>query len=184
MKKSPNKTLQLHSSPEYVVYTDSALEQACKQYFEMALTGREWECVVSKELRCRLMRNTVTSMISILRASQQGEEVQYPSKREVNAMARRLVEYYMLQDKDKTMKHVSDFRFLSEWNCIYHKWAFTVVFTREEPTKEKASHWLLNKWGRRLKIMMQTQAVDQKSFCIKHLVTVLMMATVHASGNM
>lgn len=112
MKKSPNKTLQFHSSPEYVVYTDSALEQACKQYFEMALT--EWECVVSKELRCRLMRNTVTSMISILRASQQGEEVQYPSKREVNAMARRLVEYYMLQDKGKTMKHVSDFRFLSE----------------------------------------------------------------------
>ena len=74
-----------------MVYTDSELEQDCKQYFEIALTGREWECVVSKELRCRLMRSTVTSMISILRASQQEEEVQRPSKQEVTAMARRLV---------------------------------------------------------------------------------------------
>lgn len=63
-----------------------------------------------------MQRNTVTSMISILRASQQGDrtkEVRYPSKHEVTAMARRLVEYYpMLQDKDKTMKHVSDFKFV------------------------------------------------------------------------
>ena len=107
--KSPKKTLQLPSPPEYVVYTDSELEQACKHYFKMARTGRERDCVMSKELRCRLVRNTVTSMISILRASEQGEEVRYPSKHEVTSMARRLVEYYpMLQDKDKTMKHVSD----------------------------------------------------------------------------
>lgn len=110
MKKSPKKTLQLPSPPEYVVYTDSELEQVRKHYFEVARTGREGECVMSKELRCRLMRNTVTSMISILRASEQGEEVRYPSKYEVTAMARRLVDYYpMLQDKDKTMKHVSDY---------------------------------------------------------------------------
>ncbi|KAG1935728.1 hypothetical protein F2P79_019032 [Pimephales promelas] len=106
-KNSPKKTLQLPSPPEYVVYTDSELEQARKHFFEMARTGREQECVMSKELRCRLVRNTVTSMISILRASQQGEEVRYPPKHEVTAMARRIVEYYpMLQDKDKTMKHV------------------------------------------------------------------------------
>ncbi|KAF1384392.1 hypothetical protein PFLUV_G00119660 [Perca fluviatilis] len=104
--KNPNKTLQLPSPPEYVVYTDSELEHARKHYFEKALTGRERDCVMSKELRCRLVRNTITSMISILRASEQGEEVRYPSKHEVTSIARRLVEYYpMLQDKDKTMKH-------------------------------------------------------------------------------
>ena len=52
------------------------------------------------------------SMISILRASQQGEELRYPSKHEVTAMAKRLVEYYpMLQDKDEPIKHVSDGNF-------------------------------------------------------------------------
>lgn len=75
----------------------------------MVRTGREQQCVMSKELRCRLVRNTVTSMVSILRASQQGEMVRYPPKHEVTAMAIKIVEYYpMLQDKDKTMKHVSD----------------------------------------------------------------------------
>ncbi|XP_078143695.1 uncharacterized protein LOC144542119 [Centroberyx gerrardi] len=108
VKKSPRKTLQLPSPPEYVIYTDSELEQARKHYFEMARTGREGECVMSKELRCRLVRNTVTSMISILRASLQGEEVQYPSKHELTAMAKRVVEYYpMLQDKEKPVKHMS-----------------------------------------------------------------------------
>jgi len=107
--KSPKKTLQLPSPPEYVVYTDSELEHARKHYFEMARTGREGDCVMSKELRCRLVRNTVTSMISILRASELGKEIRYPSKREVTSMAKILVEYYpMLQDKDETMKHVSD----------------------------------------------------------------------------
>lgn len=67
---------------------------------------------MSKELRFRLVRNTVTSMISILRASHQGEELRYPSKHEVTAMAKRLVEYYpMLQDKDEPIKHVSDDNF-------------------------------------------------------------------------
>ncbi|KAI7789478.1 hypothetical protein IRJ41_007726 [Triplophysa rosa] len=106
-KKSPKKTLQLPSPPEYVVYTDTELEQVRKHYFEMARTGREKECFLSKELRCRLVRNTVTSMISILRASLQGKEVRYPPKHEVTAMAKRIVEYYpILQDKDNSMKHV------------------------------------------------------------------------------
>ncbi|CAM4530089.1 unnamed protein product [Leuciscus chuanchicus] len=90
-KESPKKTLQLPSPPEYVVYTDSELEQGHKHYFEMARTGREQECVMSKELRCRLVRNNITSMISILRASQQGEDVRYPPKHEVTAMAKRFV---------------------------------------------------------------------------------------------
>ncbi|KAG8013702.1 hypothetical protein GBF38_022328, partial [Nibea albiflora] len=104
------KILQLPSPPEYVIYTDTEL--ARKHHFEMACTGREGESAMSKELRCRLVRNTVTSMISILRASHQGEELRYPSKHEVTAMAKRLVEYYpMLQDKDEPIKHVCDDNF-------------------------------------------------------------------------
>ncbi|XP_069370007.1 uncharacterized protein [Paralichthys olivaceus] len=106
LKKTPKKTLQLPSPPEYVIYTDTELEPARKHHFEMACTGREGESAMSKELRCRLVRNTVTSMISILRASHQGEELRYPSEHEVTAMAKRLVEYYpMLQDKDEPIKH-------------------------------------------------------------------------------
>ena len=111
VKKSPNKTLQLPSPPEYVIDTDSELEQVRKHYYEMVTTGREEACAMSKELRCRLVRNTVISMISILRASQQGEDVRYPTRHEVTAMAKRLVEYYpMLRDEDKT--HVSVIKIL------------------------------------------------------------------------
>ncbi|TKS64932.1 LINE-1 retrotransposable element ORF1 protein [Collichthys lucidus] len=109
------KTLQLPSPPQYVIYTDTVLELACKHHFEMACTGREGESAMSKELRCRLVRNTVTSMISILRASHQGEELRYPSKHEVTAMAKRLVEYYpMLQEKDKPIKHMSMYSYLQK----------------------------------------------------------------------
>lgn len=80
------------------------------------------------------MRNTVTSMISILRASQQGEELQYPSKHEVTAMAKRLVEYNpMLQDKDEPIKHVSNDSFshiislkLSEISYVIFKMFFSL----------------------------------------------------------
>ncbi|CAL9690977.1 unnamed protein product [Knipowitschia caucasica] len=105
--KSPLKTLQLPSPPEYVVYTDSELEQCRKTYSELALAGREHECVMSKELRCRLVRNTITSMVSLLRASKDQME-RYPSKTEITAMAKRIVEYYpMLQDQDTSVKHES-----------------------------------------------------------------------------
>uniref|UniRef100_A0A1A7XTZ6 Si:dkey-174c13.2 n=1 Tax=Iconisemion striatum TaxID=60296 RepID=A0A1A7XTZ6_9TELE len=105
--KSQQKTLQLPSPPEYVVYTDSELEQCRKSYFELARTGREHECVMSKELRCRLVRNTIISMVSLLRASQ-GQMERYPSKTEITAMAKIIVEYYpMLQDKNASMKHES-----------------------------------------------------------------------------
>ncbi|XP_039908514.1 uncharacterized protein LOC120747007 [Simochromis diagramma] len=55
---------------------------------------------MSKELRCRLIRNTMTSMIAILRAKGDGESHRYPSKPEITAMAKRIVQYYpMLQDQ-------------------------------------------------------------------------------------
>lgn len=103
--ESPLKTLQLPSPPEYVVYTDTELEQCRNTYFTMARNGREEECDMSKELRCRLVRNTITSMVSLLRASP-GQVLRYPSKTEIAAMAKRIVEYYpMLQDKDKNTQH-------------------------------------------------------------------------------
>ncbi|XP_030579956.1 uncharacterized protein LOC115776609 [Archocentrus centrarchus] len=115
VKKTPEKTLQLPSPPEYVIYTDGELELARKHYFEMACTGREGEAAMSKELRCRLVRNTVTSMISILRASRQGEELRYPSKYDVTAMAKKLVEYYpMLQDNDLPAKYTSMYSYLQK----------------------------------------------------------------------
>ncbi|XP_076580271.1 uncharacterized protein LOC143316277 [Chaetodon auriga] len=55
---------------------------------------------MSKYLRCRLIWNTMTSMTAILRARGDGESDRYPSKPEVTAMAKRIVQYYpMLQDK-------------------------------------------------------------------------------------
>lgn len=59
---------------------------------------------MSKDLRCRLIRNTMTSMIAILRATGDGDR--YPSKPEVTAMAKRIVLYYpMLQDRDLSSKN-------------------------------------------------------------------------------
>lgn len=48
VKKTPKKTLQLPSPPEYVIYTDTELELVCKHYFEMAHTGRDRESVIPK----------------------------------------------------------------------------------------------------------------------------------------
>lgn len=94
---TPQKVVKL-SFPEYVVHTDTELEQVRKQYFELAKEGKERSCQMSKDLRCRLIRNTMTSMIAILRAMGDGDR--YPSKPEVTAMAKRIVLYYpMLQDR-------------------------------------------------------------------------------------
>ena len=93
---SPGKFLKF-SSIEYVIFTDSELEQARRLYFEKQRLGKELEVTLSKELFCRLIRNTMTNMIAIARAS---EEFRYPSKHEVISMAKRLVEYYpMIKDK-------------------------------------------------------------------------------------
>nr|XP_033945851.1 uncharacterized protein LOC117451579 [Pseudochaenichthys georgianus] len=55
---------------------------------------------MSKDLRCRLIRNTMTSMIAILKAKGDKDSDRYPSKPEVTAMAKRIVQYYpMLQDR-------------------------------------------------------------------------------------
>ncbi|TRZ04151.1 hypothetical protein DNTS_000398, partial [Danionella cerebrum] len=56
----PPRTLQL-PNPENVLYTDSELEHVRKEYFDLQRIGQERGCRLSKELRCRLVRNTVTN---------------------------------------------------------------------------------------------------------------------------
>ncbi|KAF3845749.1 hypothetical protein F7725_002827, partial [Dissostichus mawsoni] len=85
---------------KYVLHTDSELEQVRKQFFELAKKGCESDFQMSKDLRCRLIRNTMTSMIAILRAKGDKDSDRYPSKPEVTSMAKRIVQYYpMLQDR-------------------------------------------------------------------------------------
>ncbi|XP_062422198.1 uncharacterized protein LOC119219433 [Pungitius pungitius] len=98
------------SSPEFIVYTDSELEQVRRAYFEQKRMGTENIVELSKELFCRLIRNTMCNMIAIARAT---EDARYPTKPEVNAMAKRLVEYYpMVQHWEyvakKLMKRLSN----------------------------------------------------------------------------
>ncbi|KAL3993488.1 KRAB domain-containing zinc finger protein [Sarotherodon galilaeus] len=93
------------SNPEYIVFTDSELEQARHSYFEKKRLGTECAEPLSKELFCRLVRNTMTNMISIARAA---EDSRYPSKYEVDAMAKRLMEYYpMLKETCGEWEHVA-----------------------------------------------------------------------------
>ncbi|KAF3842660.1 hypothetical protein F7725_001509 [Dissostichus mawsoni] len=97
--KTPEKVVKL-SFPEYVLHTDSELEQVRKQFFELAKKGCQSDFQMSKDLRCRLIRNTMTSMIAILRAKGDKDSDRYPSKPEVTSMAKRIVQYYpMLQDR-------------------------------------------------------------------------------------
>lgn len=77
------KTLKMPAPPEYVVYTDSELGMVRRQYFELLHSGKGSQCNMSKELFCRLIRNTVTSMVAIPRASSSGQEQMYPSKSEI-----------------------------------------------------------------------------------------------------
>ena len=63
-------------------------------------------------LLSRLIRNTITSMMAILRAGEPGQAQRYPSKHELDLMAQRIIECYpMLQDKNAPVKHVSDYFF-------------------------------------------------------------------------
>ena len=95
---TPEKVVKV-SVPDYVVHSDTELEHVRNQYFELAKKGEEQNCQMSKELRCRLLRNTMTSMIAILRAKGDAESERYPSKLEITTMAKRIVKYYpMLQD--------------------------------------------------------------------------------------
>lgn len=107
---TPEKVIKI-CSPEYVVYTDAELEHVRKYYFELHRNGQAHECVMSKELRCRLVRNTITSMISIVRGYDMKERRdwgEYPSREELTAMAMRVIQYYpMLQDANGTKPWVS-----------------------------------------------------------------------------
>ncbi|KAK0143224.1 hypothetical protein N1851_018650 [Merluccius polli] len=59
--------------------------------------GQEGDFSLSKDLRCRLIRNTVTSMIAIKRATE--DDFNYPCNRELTVMAKRIIGYYpMLKD--------------------------------------------------------------------------------------
>ncbi|KAJ8355224.1 hypothetical protein AAFF_G00084400, partial [Aldrovandia affinis] len=100
-KEEPNTSkFVTMSNPEYIVFTDSELEHVRRSYFEQKRLGTEHSVALSKELLCRLIRNTMTNMISIARAT---EDSRYPSKHEVNAMAKRLVEYYpMIKDRSSS----------------------------------------------------------------------------------
>lgn len=110
---SSEKTMKMPDPPEYVVYTDSELEMVRSQYFALLCNGKEKNCKMSKELCCRLVRNTITSMVAILRASPMGREVRYPSKLEMRAMSQKIVDYYpMLRDADPNMPYVSNIFFI------------------------------------------------------------------------
>ncbi|XP_073767100.1 uncharacterized protein isoform X1 [Danio rerio] len=108
---STSKFLKL-PSPEYVLFTDSELQQMRRTYFEQQRLGKEGDVTLSKELFCRLIRNTMTNMVSIARAS--SDDYKYPTKHEVIAMAKRLVEYYpMIKDKSTGSRH--------EWDTVAKK---------------------------------------------------------------
>ncbi|KAJ8277586.1 hypothetical protein GJAV_G00077080 [Gymnothorax javanicus] len=95
------------SNPEYIVFTDSELEQVRRPTLSKNGWGPNTLLPLSKELFCRLIRNTMTNMISIARAT---ENSRYPTTHEVNAMAQRLVEYYpMLKDRssNREWEHVA-----------------------------------------------------------------------------
>ena len=108
ISQTADKTMKMPDPPEYVVYTDTELEMVRSQYFTLLRNGKGEDCKMSKELCCRLIRNTVTSMVAILRASLMGNQVKYPSKVEMRAMAQKIVDYYpMLRDRDTFMPSVS-----------------------------------------------------------------------------
>ncbi|CAM4572024.1 unnamed protein product [Leuciscus chuanchicus] len=105
---SAEKTMKMPDPPEYVVYTDSELEMVRSQYFALLCNGKEKNDKMSKELCCRLVRNTITSMVAILRASPMGKEVRYPSKLEMRAMSQKIVDYYpMLRDADPNIPYLT-----------------------------------------------------------------------------
>ncbi|XP_063061676.1 uncharacterized protein LOC134454542 isoform X1 [Engraulis encrasicolus] len=105
---SDEKKMKMPDPPEYVVYTDSELDLVRAQYFALLRSGKERGFKMSKELCCRLIRNTITSMVAILRASPMGKEASYPSKLEMKVMSQKIIEYYpMLRDTDPNMPHLT-----------------------------------------------------------------------------
>ncbi|XP_063077565.1 uncharacterized protein LOC134467656 [Engraulis encrasicolus] len=110
-EKTPEKTFTIFS-PEYVLYTDNELENVRNQFFDLQRVGKEQTCSMSKELRCRLIRNTITSMITILRAKGDDSCSHYPDKNAITVMAKRIIGYYpMLRDKEMNQKN--------QWVTVY-----------------------------------------------------------------
>ncbi|XP_057183497.1 uncharacterized protein LOC130550133 isoform X2 [Triplophysa rosa] len=108
ISQTTDKTMKMPDPPEYVVYTDSELEMVRSQYFALLRNGKGRDCKMSKELCCRLIRNTITSMVAILRASPMGKEVKYPSKLEMRVMSQKIVDYYpMLRDAGTDMPYLT-----------------------------------------------------------------------------
>ncbi|KAM4528461.1 uncharacterized protein PAE49_000335 isoform 2-T2 [Odontesthes bonariensis] len=106
---SAEKTMKMPHPPEYVVYTDSELDLVRSQYFALLRNGKEKGFKMSKELCCRLLRNTIASMVAILRASPMGKEASYPSKLEMKVMSQKIIEYYpMLRDATANMPYAMD----------------------------------------------------------------------------
>lgn len=106
---SDQKTMKLPDPPEYVVYTDSELDLIRSQYYSLLRRGQAKDFRMSKELCCRLVRNTITSMVAILRASPLGKEERYPSKLELKVMSQKIIEYYpMLRDAHSNPPYVSN----------------------------------------------------------------------------
>lgn len=66
--------MKMPDPPEYVVYTDLELDMVRSQFFALRCNGKEQNYRMSKELCCRLVRNTITSMVAILRASPMGKQ--------------------------------------------------------------------------------------------------------------
>lgn len=93
-----------------IIITDSELKQAQRSYSEQKWLGTEHVMALSQELFCRLIRNVMTNMISIARAT---DDSSYPSKHQVNAIAKRLVENYpMIKDRSSNCEWVSTFLLL------------------------------------------------------------------------
>lgn len=110
---SAEKTMKMPDPPEYVVYSDSELDLVRSQYFALLRNGKEKGFKMSKELCCRLVRNTITSMVAILRASPMGKQASYPSKLEMKVMSQKIIEYYpMLRDANANMPYVSNVFFI------------------------------------------------------------------------
>ncbi|CAL8348899.1 unnamed protein product [Boreogadus saida] len=102
---------------------------------------------MSKELRCRLIRNTMTSMISILRAKGDGESHRYPSKPEITAKT--IVRYYpMLQDQD-----------LHTWLTVYAQLNKRLQNVRSP--KKRTPDWRHSKSSTKRRCLEQPSDMDE-----------------------
>ncbi|CAL8291691.1 unnamed protein product [Gadus morhua 'NCC'] len=98
------RTVQL-VSPTYVIYTDKELELARSAFFDQQRAGKEGDFSLSKDLRCRLIRN------AIKRATE--DDFKYPCNRELTFMAKRLLDYYPML-RDQSAKSGAEWEYLKK----------------------------------------------------------------------